>query len=297
MSNQTTASFGIDHPLIAIHDVDALRHLLISIGFNMTAIGKHPWGTSTSLAIFPNCLLEIMGIYDDTLLDEKPTGDFRFGRHVYDYLQLREGVALTALHSTDSTADAQHASACGLTVSGHLEFGRDVRLPDGTNDRTKTTLALLPNSTHPRLSFFLCQQHRRDLVEVEQWMQHPNTVSGIKSITIMESQENQSAIRKTLCSLYGDAQDIQGGFSVQTSNGAIRVLNKQTIIELAGDLPDAVIQDNQAAIVGMEFKCTRLDSLKNAIESAGVAYKLEQNTITLTQPELTGNTILSFSQS
>ncbi len=41
------ASFGIDHPLIAVHDIVQLRERLVAMGFNMTAIGKHPWGTST----------------------------------------------------------------------------------------------------------------------------------------------------------------------------------------------------------------------------------------------------------
>ncbi len=56
------APFGIDHPLFAAHDIEGFRQRLIALGFNMTAIGKHPWGTSTSLAMFNGCLLEIMGI-------------------------------------------------------------------------------------------------------------------------------------------------------------------------------------------------------------------------------------------
>ena len=47
-----SASFGIDHPLIATRDVAGLRNRLISLGFTMTPIGRHPWGTSTSLAMF-----------------------------------------------------------------------------------------------------------------------------------------------------------------------------------------------------------------------------------------------------
>jgi len=102
------ASFGIDHPLLAT-----------------------PWGTNTSLAMFNGCLLEIMGIYDSARIDQVPAGDFRFGRHIYEHLLQREGVALTALHSTDSHKDAKFASTKGLTVAGHLEFGRDVKLPNG----------------------------------------------------------------------------------------------------------------------------------------------------------------------
>jgi len=98
-------AFGIDHPLIAVSDNDALRQRLCANGSDMTPVGKQPWGTSTSLAVFADCLLEIVGVHDESLLDEKPTGDFRFGRHVYRHLQEREGVALTALHSLDMKAD------------------------------------------------------------------------------------------------------------------------------------------------------------------------------------------------
>ena len=101
------ASFGIDHPLIAVNDIEGQRDRMISLGFNMTAIGRHPWGTSTSLAMFEGCLIEIMGIDDESLLDAFPAGDFCFGRHVHTHLREREGIALTALHSTDSMADAK----------------------------------------------------------------------------------------------------------------------------------------------------------------------------------------------
>ncbi len=109
-----TAAFGIDHPLLATRDIAALRARLIALGFTMTAIGKHPWGTSTSLAMFQGCLLEIMGLYDESLIDTLPAGDFRFGRHIASHLAQREGIALTALHSTNWQADATRACAAGL---------------------------------------------------------------------------------------------------------------------------------------------------------------------------------------
>ena len=112
------ASFGIDHPLIAVGDIAQLRNRLIAMGFNMTAIGKHPWGTNTSLAIFNGCLIEIMGIYADTLIDEAPAGEFRFGRHVHEHLMRREGIALTALHSIDAEADALQAQKAGFSLAG-----------------------------------------------------------------------------------------------------------------------------------------------------------------------------------
>ena len=263
-----TASFGIDHPLIAVHDIEKLRDTLISLGFNMTAIGKHPWGTSTSLAMFNGCLLEIMGIYDSTLLDEVPAGDFRFGRHVYSHLQKREGIALTALHSTDSEGDAEKAQQQGFKVSGHLEFGRDVVLPDGQSGRTKTTLALLPDTAFPRLSFFLCQQHRPELVYVPEWLEHANTVCGISGVSILASEGDLAALRRKFAGLYGDAHSVVGGFSFATANGSIKVQTREAIEEGFGPLASRV-NDTTPGIVAMELTYSDQQKFDSCLKQSG----------------------------
>jgi hypothetical protein len=288
------ASFGIDHPLLATHNIDALRTRLISLGFNMTAVGKHPWGTSTSLAMFDGCLLEIMGIYDDTLLDEVPAGDFRFGRHIYENLKIREGVALSALHSTNSVLDAEHAQQTGLTVAGHLEFGRDVTLPDGTKGRTKTTLALLPDAQFPRLSFFLCQQHRPDLIYVPEWLRHPNTVDGICGVNIVADQKHHSALKAQLGGLYKGFEVLDGGFEYQTANGVLRVLSAGAFEETIGTLSDQIRQEDTPSIAGMDFTTDDMDTLREYITKSGIKHRAIESGVVLTDQSLTANTILRF---
>ena len=288
------ASFGIDHPLIAVHDINAMRARLISLGFTMTAIGQHPWGTSTSLAMFDGCLIEIMGVYDERLLNERPAGDFRFGAHVHRYLQAREGIALTALHSTDSVRDAARAAAAGFIVAGHLEFGRDVELPDGRADRTKTTLALLPNAQFPRLSFFLCQQHRPELIYVPEWLQHPNTVHGICGVTICAEIADQPALCAKLNALYGPGADLQGGFSVTTANGPIRVLTRAAIEATLAPVPEAVISTPEPCIIGMDFRVASVDILLDWVGKSGLKWREDADAVTLTDAARMGNTVFRF---
>ncbi len=288
------ASFGIDHPLIATTDIVQLRNRLIAMGFNMTAIGKHPWGTSTSLAMFNGCLLEIMGIYDDTLIDEVPAGEFRFGRHVHAHLMQREGIALTALHSTDSEADAHQAQKAGFPPAGHLEFGRDITLPDGRQDRTRTTLALLPDERWPRLSFFLCQQHRPELIYVPQWLAHPNSVHGICGITILAERDSQDALLEKFSALYGESKTISGGYLLETANGCLKLLSRQSIEADLGKLPEAVLADGQPSIVGMDLRYANAGALRQFLLSSGVAFDESDEVFTLRRPEDIGNTFLRF---
>jgi len=288
------ASFGVDHPLVATHDIDQLRDLLIALGFNMTAIGKHPWGTSTSLAMFDGCLLEIMGIYDSALIDEVPAGQFRFGRHVYEYLQEREGVALTALHSTDSRNDAQRAEAAGLTVAGHLEFGRDVTLPDGTSDRTKTTLALLPDLKFPRLSFFLCQQHRPELIYVPEWLEHPNKVTGICGVNIIADALYHSDLVARFSQLYDGYTQFDGGFQYQTANGVLRVMDAACFERTIGRVPEAIAQEQLPCIAGMDLVMSEPAVFSEYLKASNLAYGEIPNGFVLTSPETTANTTFRF---
>lgn len=288
------ASFGIDHPLIAVNNIDQMRDRLISLGFNMTAIGKHPWGTSTSLAMFDGCLIEIMGVYDDNLLDENPAGMFRFGRHVHRFLQAREGIALTALHSTDSAGDARRAQAAGFAVAGHLEFGRDVILPDGRHDRTKTTLAMLPDQAFPRLSFFLCQQHRPELIYVPAWLEHPNSVYGICGISVWAEAAEQAALRPRLEAIYGTALDIIGGFAVTTANGPIQVRDLAAVENALIRLPDCVRDHPNPCIVGMEFRVGDLKCLRAWIKNSGLKWDEDNDVITLRDVGKFGNTVFQF---
>ncbi|MEP3784336.1 MULTISPECIES: VOC family protein [Paracoccaceae] len=288
------ASFGIDHPLLATHDIEGLRDRLISLGLNMTAIGRHPWGTSTSLAMFDGCLLEIMGIYDETLIDEVPAGEFRFGRHVFEHLQQREGVALSALHSTDSVKDAATAQDAGFTVAGHLEFGRNVTLPDGRADRTKTTLALMPDLDFPRLSFFLCQQHRPELIYVPEWLEHPNTASGIKGVTILANVAEQETLKTKLRGLYGDVSPLSGGFFVHTANGQISVQTLDAIEAEFGTLPSDITDSKTPSIVAMDLGYHDANTFETWVKKSDLRLKTTASGLFATQPEDTANVILRF---
>lgn len=288
------APFGIDHPLLATRDIEGLRARLISLGFNMTTVGRHPWGTSTSLAMFDGCLLEIMGVYDETLIDELPAGDFHFGRHVFEHLQEREGIALSALHSTDSVGDAQLAHAQGFTVAGHLEFGRDVTLPDGHAGRTKTTLALMPDPIFPRLSFFLCQQHLPELIYVPEWLQHPNSVSGIGGITILAEAEVHGALEAKFIGLYGEVQQISGGFKVSTANGSISVQTHDAIVAEFGPLPTSVGNGASPSIVAMDMIYQRQEAFDIWCANNALAPRKTTSGCVGTDPEQTANVVLRF---
>jgi hypothetical protein len=273
---------GIDHPLVCVDDLAAARARCEAMGFVMTPLSKHPWGTGTTAAIFKDCLLELMDFQDETLADLYPAGDFRFGAFIRDHLAQREGIPLTALNSYDAEADAKAVMDRGVACQGTIEFGRDVTSPDGKPDRTSTTLKIISDPDLPRLSNFICQQHRRDLIEKPEWMEHKNTAFGISRVTILAAAKDQPKVRQRLASIYGDdaITETKGGFSAQTGNGIFVVNDKETVEAFYGPLPHDLATETQPTCISIHLKTRTLAAAMDCIVDA--AYM--------------GNTFLVFQQ-
>lgn len=233
------AILGIDHPLIAVRDINKAIEVYRDLGFFIAAPGQHPWGTSTALALFHHQILEIVSIGDPSLLDGYAAGEFRFGRHVEGFLNRSEGVALTALFTEDAEKTEIQLKSRGIPCTGTVNFGRDVVRVDGKPDRTKTTLKIYHNETMPRLSVFACQQHRRDLLEFPDRMTHPNGASGFASVTIVA--ESSSHPLDWLTRIHG--VDANANI-VNTTNGDWRVMEPQQFEALYGTtLPSDYLED------------------------------------------------------
>lgn len=217
------AFLGIDHPLVAVRDLDNAIETYRSLGFFIAPPGQHPWGTSTALALFHHQILEIVSIGDASLLDGYETGGFRFGRHVERFLNDSEGVALTALFTEDAEEAEARLAERGIPCTGTINFGRDVVRADGQPDRTKTTLKVFQNETMPRLSVFACHQHRRDLLEFPDRMSHPNGAHGFAAATIVT--ENKASVLDWLTRVHHvtATKDDEGVDCVETTKGFWRI--------------------------------------------------------------------------
>lgn len=292
-----TAGLGIDHPLVGVRDLPAMRDTYLSLGFAMKPPGQHPWGTSTALVIFRRQLLELVGIWDADLLDSYPAGNFRFGRHVQVHLAQRQGVALSALYSEDAEADAAAVVARGGHCEGTMRFGRDVMLADGTPDRTSTTLKILTRPRFPRLSMFACQQHRRDLIEFPEWMDHPNSATGFVSATILADPADQPQVRDWLEIVHGGAAvTTDWGFRVQTGNGCWRVASRDSAGALFGPLPKDLAPDGAPSVVSLDLRLGDLGRLQPFLRTGDFAHRRIGDALVLTEVDRLGGILLSFQE-
>lgn len=285
---------AIDHPLVLVRDIEATAARYRKLGFNTAPTGKHPWGTSTSLIMFDRSALELMGIYDDTLLDSHAVGSFRFGRHMADALAEREGVSLVALYSEDAPGDRARLEAQGLAAQGRVDFHRRVKVPGRDWDEAVVTLEILLDPALPRASNFLCQQHRPELIWVPEWLRHANGALGFAGLTYVASTPGR-LLDRLRCLFGHDAISATAiGHEVQTGRGIITVVPPGVWAAQLGVASEPGTGTDAPACIGIDIRVSDLAAARHILDAAGVPSVSGPGGIALPDHAAYGNVLLRF---
>jgi hypothetical protein len=284
---------GVEHPLVVADNIDDLAKHYRKLGFAPTRRGFHPWGTATQLVLFPNNFIELMGIAAPDLLDEPSETGFRFGRFIARQLGRREGVAMVALHSDDLQADMAATASRGLEPDGLVNFRRAVTLSDGTKDEAVVSLAMLMDEDNPRLSYFLCQQHRPEFVWVPEWMDHPNGAEAITRVTYAVGEP--LAVWSRYARIWGEdaLTELETGFSVATAGGELLLLDRISIENRYRQIPLPQGWREEACAVAITVRVRSLSALHLSMVASGVPYLMMDEHM-LIAPAHAGNIILEF---
>jgi catechol 2,3-dioxygenase-like lactoylglutathione lyase family enzyme len=260
---------GIDHPLVLVRDIEAARAFYARLGFTLTPVGLHPWGTSTSLAVMRRSALELMGVYDETLIDALAAGPFRFGRHMRDALAEREGMSLVALHSHDTAADGAAMVARGIASQGPIGFRRRVKAPGHDWDEAVVSLEILLDPDLPRASHFLARQHKPELLWVPEWMRHANGAFAIAAVTYLAAEPGRLVHRLT--AMFGTGAERGSGWEVTTGQGVFRVLRPDQWPEVFADTPRPATAPNETSGVAIDVAVADLAAAGALLRDAGIA--------------------------
>lgn len=283
---------GIDHPLILVRDIEAARGFYARLGFTLTPVGLHPWGTSTSLAVLERSALELMGIYDDTVLDAISAGSFRFGRHMHDALAEREGLSLVALHSRDTAADANAMVERGIETQGHIDFRRRVRPPGRDWDEAIVSLDILLDPALPRVSHFLARQHKPELLWVPDWMSHANGARFVAAVTYLA--DDPAPLVRRLGAMFGGATEGAGGWEIATGHGSFRVIRPDRWQAVFADTPRPVIAPGEPAGVAIDVAVAALPALRSLLAEGRIAICDTPAGPCVQDVSACGNTVIRF---
>jgi hypothetical protein len=285
---------GIDHPLVTVrHHAEALE-LYRKIGFSPSPVSYHPWGSVTSLMMFPSNFIELIGVDDPSKFGTHSVNGFCFGRQLGQFLDRgEEGVSLVALHSQDADADHARMVEAGLESQGRIDFRRPMTLPDGRPDEAVVSLALFIDPELPDASNFICHQHRPELIWVRGWQDHPNGADGILAITYLADPKR---LEPRWRALYGDAVSYNGAvLEADTRCGVLRAIDAATAaLEFPGiALPKRAEESPHG--ISIRLHTRSLSALRSILEHNQVPHHEVPGRV-LVEPQAAGNVILEFVQ-
>lgn len=278
-------TFGIDHPLVTVRNHAKILQHYRNMGFFLSPVSYHPWGTSTSLVMFANNFIELISMDDPSKMNT--SGTFCFGRYIRDFLQDEEGISLLALHSQNIEQDFGQLSL-QLASQGRIDFRRKI-VVHGKPEEAVVSLAMFLDQDNPNLSNFLCQQHRPDLIWVPEWQQHPNGAKTIHDITYIG---NVALIAPRWQAIYGSLTLERRDYIVaDTLAGTLTAMSREKFFHIN---PDLVLPVTQApCFAAMITVCVeRLGDVQKFLHQNNIPYK-QQNGVVV-DAHYAGNVLLKF---
>jgi hypothetical protein len=176
---------GIDHLVLAGHDLEAMRSHYAALGFTVTPRGQHPFGTGNSVIQLHGSFLELLGVTAPQDVPEHRVGHFSFAAFNRDYLARHEGFSMLVLDTPDARADIKAWRAAGLHTYEPFDFSRTAKMADGGEITVRFSLAFASHPAAPWLGLFACQHHTPEYFAQPRYLQHANGAARVLDVWIV----------------------------------------------------------------------------------------------------------------
>lgn len=186
---------SLDHIAVMTPDLTAAGRAYERLGFCLTPVSQHsgartaggavePWGTGNRCVMLRRGYIELMGIVDPGLFDN------RLG----EYLARYEGIHILAFGCADAHAAEIRLRREGFGVTGVHGLARELDVPGGSAV-AKFNLVRLPASEMPEGRVLLIEHLTREHLWQERYLDHPNGAVGLSELTVCVADVEDAASR------------------------------------------------------------------------------------------------------
>jgi hypothetical protein len=290
-------SLSLDHVLVTVNDYPRTLNDYTRLGFMHSPVSLHPWGTSTCFIMLEDSFIELLSVTHPQQLGREAVNGFCFGKQMAAFSSTEfgrgeEGISLIALHSKDARHDFAMLAEKLPENQGLVDFRRKIVLSNGQPDEVAVTMGLLIDQKQPDTSWFICHQHRPDLIWREEWRQHANGAKRLLALTYVDEYPERLAQRWR--GLYADNVVLHNDVvEAQTHSGLLRAMTpQQAAKQYAGvSLPKAI--GARAHGIALRIEVDSLSKLCHYLDSQGVTFIADEQRVLL-EPACAGNVILEF---
>lgn len=212
---------GLDHIVLAVHDLDQCKAAFEKLGFTTTPKALHPWGTGNSLIQFDRNFIEMLNIAQAEKITTAARGEFSFGDHNRRFLENSEGMSMLVFSSDDAAADRDRWLARGLQTFPLFDFSRTATLPDGAQVTVAFTLAFVIHPQMPNAAWFVCQQHYPQHFWKPQYQLHRNAAKTLRCVWMQAAKPHEYS--DFLAQLFSEGRVIEhdGGITLELEHGQV----------------------------------------------------------------------------
>jgi catechol 2,3-dioxygenase-like lactoylglutathione lyase family enzyme len=209
---------GIDHPVIAVRDMEDARDRYQRLGFTVAPRGAHlEWGTGNWVIMFEHDYLELRGILDP----------LRYTHNLGAFLEKREGLMGVALATDNADACRTALVNRGFELGPVRELTRNFELPEGHVQLRFSLCLLEPHDAYGLMWVILCRHLTPELLRQPSWLEHANGAKGV--VSVMGVAPDVERAHAAQARLFGDAAvgregdevrvELSGGHSLVLTTG------------------------------------------------------------------------------
>lgn len=175
---------SLDHAAVMVTDLSAAGAAYERLGFSLTPLSQHSgaltpggpvekWGVANRCAMFRRGYLELMGVVDPALYDNR----------VPDYLARYEGIHILAFGCDDAAVTADALAAAGFGATGVHALARMLDTPEGERLAQFNLVRLPPNET-PEGRVLAIQHLTRNYLWQDRYLDHPNGAVALTELVV-----------------------------------------------------------------------------------------------------------------
>ena len=201
---------GLDHPVVAVRDMDEARSTYENLGFVVPPRGSHvEWGTGNWCIVFAADYIELRGILDAS----------RYTHRLDTFLAEREGLMGVAFTTSGAAEGYGRLRALGVGAAEPRELTRNFELPEGWV-KPRFKIVFIQEEHAPGLMAPLIIEHLTPaLIRRADWLEHPNSARSVRAVTAVVDDLVQA--RAAYIRLFGESQvdEDDGSLTVAVGRG------------------------------------------------------------------------------
>jgi len=260
MTKPALANLTVDHVLILVRELASSKEIFERLGFFVTERGTHTkhLGTGNHCIMLQDDYFELLGIVAPTEKNET----YR------SLLQKREGLMGFALATQDAEANYHAFKAHGFAIDPVREYGRPVEL-DGRQEQVSFKSAFISDDPIAGPVTFFCEHKTPHLIWHSAWQSHPNTATGIASLTVVDDDPRgvgQHYQRRL--APHGAAAEEDDKFTFQLGDCRFQVLSKQRATQEYANAN--LTGDGGTELIALGIRVDNLPKAREVMTASGV---------------------------